>query len=160
MVAAPAHPAICAVAAVARWRHSGQYGRVDQNPWRQVKAGVIVASIVLSAAVLWTRQTSDALLGTGSFPGAVAQVAFWAAPSFVLYFKLARSAPAVFVEGAMLHALFIATWWSSATDWHSTASWKPGGAGWVLGPSIVVVGTLLERSVVAARERHSSPSRT
>jgi hypothetical protein len=88
----------------------------------KVKVVVIASSILAAATVLWIRQTPDALLRVESLGGAITQVAFWSAPTFVLYALLARSRVAVFGEGLVLAAILVAGWWSHATDWHSTAS--------------------------------------
>jgi hypothetical protein len=117
----------------------------------RVKVVVIASSILAAATVLWMRQTPDALLRVESFGGAVTEVAFWSAPTFVLYVLLARSRVAVFGEGLVLAAIFVAGWWSYATDWHSTASLGPAGTGWFVGP-LVVVGVRLVESVRASRQ--------
>ena len=116
----------------------------------KVKVAVIASSILAAATVLWMRQTPDALLRVDSFGGAVAEVAFWSAPTFVLYVLLARSRVAVAGEGLVLAAIFLAGWWSYATDWHSTASLGPAGTGWFVGPA-VVIGVRLAESARAGR---------
>jgi hypothetical protein len=110
----------------------------------KVKGAVIAASILAAAAVLWVRQTPDALLRVESFGGAVLEVAFWSTPTFVLYLLLARSWVAVVGEGVLLSAIFVVGWWSYATDWHSTASLGPAGSGWFVGPAVVVGVRLVE----------------
>jgi hypothetical protein len=120
----------------------------------KVKAVVIASSILAAATVLWMRQTPDALLRVESFGGAVTEVAFWSAPTFVLYVLLARSRVAVVGEGMVLAAIFVAGWWSYATDWHSTASLGPAGSGWFVGPAIVI-GVRLVESVRTSRGRQA-----
>jgi hypothetical protein len=58
---------------------------------------------------------------------------------------------AVFGEGLVLAAIFVAGWWSYATDWHSTASLGPAGTGWFVGP-LVVIGVRLVESARASRQ--------
>ena len=116
----------------------------------KVKVAVITSSILAAATVLWMRQTPDALLRVDSFGGAVTEVAFWSAPTFVLYVLLARSRVAVVGEGLVLAAVFAAGWWSYSTDWHSTASLGPAGSGWFIGPA-VVIGVRLAESARASR---------
>jgi hypothetical protein len=110
----------------------------------KVKVAVIASSILAAATVLWIRQTPDALLRVESFGGAITQVAFWSAPTFVLYALLARSRVAVLGEGLVLAAILVAGWWSYATDWHSTASLGPAGTGWFIGPAVVIGVRLVE----------------
>jgi hypothetical protein len=120
----------------------------------KVKGVVIGSSILAVAAVLWVRQTPDALLRVESFGGAVLEVAFWSTPTFVLYLLLARSWVTVVGEGVVLAAIFVSGWWSYATDWHSTASLGPAGSGWFVGPA-VVIGVRLVESVHASRGRQA-----
>ncbi len=65
-------------------------------------------------------------------------VAFWAVPALALYLLLAWSMTAAVAEGIGLAVLFITTWWSSATDTHSTAGLGPGVAGLLVAPAIVL----------------------
>ncbi len=120
----------------------------------KVKVVVIASSILAAATVLWMRQTPDALLRVESFGGATTEVAFWSAPTFVLYVLLARSRAAVVGEGLVLAAIFVAGWWSYATDWHSTASLGPAGSGWLVGPT-VVIGVRLAELVRTSRGRQA-----
>lgn len=110
----------------------------------RVKVVVIASSILAAATVLWIRQTPDALLRVESFGGAITEVAFWSAPTFVLYVVLARSRVAVFGQGLVLAAILVAGWWSYATDRHSTASLGPVGTGWFVGPAVVIGVRLVE----------------
>ena len=116
----------------------------------KVKVVVVASSILAAATVLWMRQTPDALLRVESFGSAIAEVAFWSAPTYVLYILLARSRVAVVGGGLVLAAIFVAGWWSYATDWHSTASLGPSGSGWLVGPA-VVIGVRLAESVRNSR---------
>ena len=116
----------------------------------KVKVVVIASSILAAATVLWMRQTPDALLRVESLGGAVTEVAFWSAPTFVLYVLLARARVVVIGEGLMLAAILVAGWWSHATDRHSTAALGPAGLGWLVGPAAVIGGRCAE-SVVASR---------
>jgi hypothetical protein len=116
----------------------------------KVKVVVMASSILAAGTVLWIRQTPDALLRVDSFGGAVTEVAFWSAPTFVLYVLLARSRVAVFGEGLVLAAIFVAGWWSYATDWHSTASLGPAGTGWFVGPAVVIGVRLVESARAGA----------
>ena len=109
-----------------------------------IKLAFITVSTVAATAVLWLPQTPDALMRVGSFPAGIAQVAFWAAPALLAYALLLRTRPGVLLGGTVLIALLTWTWWSTATDWHSTASVGPGSVGWLLGPVGVFVPRQLE----------------
>jgi hypothetical protein len=121
----------------------------------KVKGVVIACSILVASTVLWMRQTPDALLRVESFGGAVTEVAFWSAPTFVLYILLARSRVAAVGEGLVLGVIFVAGWWSYATDWHSTAALGPASSGWFVGPA-VVIGVGLVEWARASRARHAA----
>lgn len=108
-----------------------------------VKAGFVLASVLASAAVLHFRGTPDALLATDSFVGATFSVVFWALPAFALYLLIPWSMTAIVIEGLLILALLVTTWWSSATDTHSTASLGPGFAGWLFAPAIIVLGVIV-----------------
>jgi hypothetical protein len=108
-----------------------------------IKGAFIAGAVGASSGVLWFRQTDDALLGVDSIGGAALQVLFWAFPGLVLYFLLARSPTLVVGEGALLVALLVTQWWSSASDGHSTASLGPALTGWYVIPSIVIVGRVV-----------------
>ncbi len=108
-----------------------------------VKAGFVLAIVLASAAVLHFRGTPGALLATDSFVGATFSVIFWALPAFVLYLLIPSSMTAIVIEGLLLLALFFTTWWSSATDTHSTASLGPGFAGWLFAPAIIILGVIV-----------------
>ena len=123
------------------------------------KLAFILAAVVIAAAVLWTRQSPDALLGVASFGGAIEEVAFWAAPGLVLYLLLTRTATAIVVEGTALVALLTWGWWSSATDWHSTAALGPAMTGWFLAPSVVLGGLIVQLVVQLARRRRRQAPR-
>ncbi|MBW8825069.1 MAG: hypothetical protein JF603_01785 [Acidobacteria bacterium] len=101
------------------------------RPRLATKAAFIAVAVLSAASVLWLRQTAEALLRVDSFAGGVAEVLFWAAPTFVLYMLLARSRLAIVIDGCVVIVLLVWGWWSSATDWHSTASLGPGGDGLV-----------------------------
>lgn len=118
--------------------------RADRSSRRLglAKVAVVSVAIVVSAVVLWTQQSGDALLGASSFPGAVIEVAFFSFPGLVLYLVFARRPVAVVVEGLLIVGLLIAQWFASATDRHSTASLGPFLLGWMLIPGIVIAGCL------------------
>ena len=118
-----------------------------------VRVAVAALIVVASATVLWMRQNDRALLGVDSYTGALAEVAFWAAPTLLLFVGLIRNTIAVGVVGAALAVLSSAVWWGSATDWHSTASLGPGLCGWFLGPAVVGAGAAASRW--RSRARHS-----
>jgi hypothetical protein len=107
---------------------------------RFLKFAFAVGTVVVSAEVLWARQTPEALLGADSRSDAIFTVLLFAAPGFALYLGLATSRVAIVIEGTAISALTIAQWWISATDWHSTASLGPGLLGWMLVPAIAVAG--------------------
>lgn len=113
--------------------------------WRPRRPGHIgervaagAATVVVPAMILWTRQTSWALLRVDSFGGAVAEVAFWSAPTVVCVMLLRRRATIV-VSGLGATAVLTAVWWGSARDWHSTASWRPGLIGWFALPVALLI---------------------
>lgn len=116
------------------------------------KLAVVVAAVGIGAAVLWLRQTPEALLRVDSFAGAALQVAFWAAPGLFLYLLLARNPAAIVAEGGALIALLAWSWWSSATERHSTASLGPAMTGWFLAPSIVLAGVVFQQARRRRRE--------
>jgi hypothetical protein len=130
---------------------TGRRARLLLPPHLVAKAVFVVGAVVLSTVVLWLRQTPEALLRVASFPGGLAEVGFWALPSFVLYVLLARSPVTIAVDGFALTVILSWGWWSYATDWHSTASLGPAGTGWFFGPIVVVAVRLIER--VARRRR-------
>ncbi len=108
------------------------------------KSGFVLVAVVASAAVLYFRGTSDALLAPDSFVGAIFTVSFWVLPALALYLLIPWSVVAIVIEGLLFIALFVTTWWSSATDRaHSTASFGPGIASWIIAPMIVVVGAVI-----------------
>jgi len=108
-----------------------------------VKVGSLVTITLGSAALLYLRGTPDALLTTNTFAGAIFAVVFWALPAFVLYLLVPWSMSSIVIEGLLLAAIFLSTWWHSATDSHSTASVGPGFAGWILGPVVILAGVAL-----------------
>lgn len=93
--------------------------------------------VLVSTVVLWARQRPDALLGADSVPEAVFTVVLSAVPALALYLFTAWSAASVVIDGLLLTALFARTWWSSAVDTHSTASFGPGVAGWIFAPMLI-----------------------
>ena len=100
---------------------------------------IFVLTIILSAAaVLHVRGTRDALLGTESFAESIMTVLLFSLPALAVYMLVPWSMSSIVVEGALLGTLFFITWWSSATDTHSTASFGPGVAGWVFAPFIII----------------------
>lgn len=119
----------------------------------EVKGLVIATSIVAAATVAWMCQTPDALMRVDSFGGAVAQVAFWGAPTYLLYLALVRARDAVLGVGVVLVALFAAGWASYAADGHSTAALGPAFSGWLFGPAIVIGVALIERAGARGRRR-------
>lgn len=111
-----------------------------------------------SAAGLYLRETPgktpDALLATDTLAGAIFTVLFWALPVFILYLLVPWTMSAIVIEGSLVTAIFLSTWWHSATDWHSTASFGPGFAGWFLGPAVILGGAAV--TAVARRLPRSS----
>lgn len=120
------------------------------------KVAFVAVAIVVSAVVLWTQQSDDALLRASSFPAALVEVAFWAFPGLVLYLVVARRPIAVAVEGLLIVGLLVAQWFASATDRHSTASLGPFLLGWALIPGIVIGGCL---PALYQEWRHADPAR-
>ena len=108
-----------------------------------LKSGFALGTVVVSAAILYLRAVPDALLSTDSFIGATFTVLFWAFPALALYLLIPWSVPGIVIEGLVLLALFATTWWSSATDTHSTASLGPGIAGWLFAPTVIVAGAVV-----------------
>ena len=102
--------------------HSTAHGAARQLRLFVAALAFIVASVVTATIVLWVRQTPDALLRVRSFPAGVAQVAFWALPTFVVYVAVARSRVWVLTSGVAVIVTLCVGWWSCATDRHSTAS--------------------------------------
>ena len=121
-----------------------------------MKSLFITLAVVCSAWVLWWRQTPEALLRVGSLTSSITQVIFWGWPGLALYVLIAWSRTAIIIAGLALVAILTATWWSSATDWHSTASLGPALAGWVALP-ILMIGAGLVEGVVIWR-RNKSPT--
>jgi hypothetical protein len=119
-----------------------------------MKSLVIAVAVLCSAGVVMWRQTPDALLRVGSFPSAVSQVVFWSSPALALYVLVVWSRAAIITAGLALVAILTATWWSSATDWHSTAALGPGLVGFVALPVLMIAAGSLE-AVVAWRRRRS-----
>lgn len=93
-------------------------------------------------------QTPEALLRVGSLRSSITQVIFWGWPGLVLYAVIAWSRTAIIIAGLALVAILTATWWSSATDWHSTASLGPALAGWVALPMLMIGVGLVEGVVM------------
>ncbi len=121
-----------------------------------MKSLFITLAVLCSAGVLWWRQTPEALLRVGSLRSSITQVIFWGWPGLALYVLIAWSRAAIIIAGLALVAILTATWWSSATDWHSTASLGPALAGWVALP-ILMIGAGLVEGVVIWR-RNKSPT--
>ena len=118
-------------------------GAVDQGAAPRRKGWLCSGQRPASAAVLHFRGTPDALLATDSFVGATFSVVFWALPAFALYLLIPWSRTAIVIEGLLILALLVTTWWSSATDTHSTASLGPGFAGWIFAPAIIILGVIV-----------------
>lgn len=97
------------------------------------RVAACVGIVVVPAVILWTRQTSGALLGVDSFGGAVAAMVLWHAPT-VICVMLLRRRTTIVVGGLGATMVLAAVWWRSARDWHSTASFGPGSFGWLLLP--------------------------
>src|SRR5437868_3009000 len=106
-------------------------------------AGVVV---IVCSVVLWARQTDEALMRVGSFPGALAEVAFYAIPTVGLFLALPRSAVACAAVGGAVSALLVAQWWGTASDRHSTASLGPFVTGWIIGPCLIGFAAAMEKS--------------
>src|SRR5947209_2466252 len=64
-----------------------------------------IAAILVSAVILFARQSPDALMRSSSFGGALATVAFWDLPALAVYVAFARSRLIAFVEGAAFTGL-------------------------------------------------------
>ena len=141
---------------VARARSSAARGKAVQMNW-VLKLSFVVGTVVSSATVLWARQTPDALLAAESWSGAVVTVMLFAAPGLALYLWLATTRPAILIEGLLVSALTIGQWWTSATDWHSTASLGPGLLGWIFVPTILVVGRCLPLLLVEWKRGSTRP---
>jgi hypothetical protein len=114
------------------------------------RAGVLGVIVGVSATVLWTEQTPDALLRAKSYAGAVLEVLFWAIPVVVLYLLLARSVFATVILGGVIAAVLTAQWAYSASDRASTAGIGPGLVGWFFLP-IVLSAWHLGRSLAQQR---------
>lgn len=112
-----------------------------------VKLGFALVVILASAVVLWARGTSDSLLASDSLAHAIFTVVIWAFPALAFYLFAAWSVATVVVDGVLLTALFVITWWFSATDPHSTASLGPALAGWFVGPTIILTTALVVAGV-------------
>lgn len=121
-----------------------------------MKSLLIALGVLCSGGALWWRQTPEALLRVGSLGSAITQVIFWGWPGLALYVLMAWSRTAIIIAGVALVAILTATWWSSAMDWHSTASLGPALAGWVALP-VLMVGVGLVEGVVFWR-RNQSPT--
>jgi len=100
---------------------------------------VTATTVLISAAVLWVRQTPYALLRVHSYGGAVGEVLFWGWPAFAVYMGLARRRWTVVLCGVMILAGMVWGWSSYATDESSTASLGPGFLGWLLLPAAEAV---------------------
>ena len=120
----------------------------------RLKAAFVVLAVVVGASVLWVRQTPDALLRVNSYSAALAEVAFWAAPTVLLYVLIARRRSAVVAGGAALVVSVPLGWWWFATDRHSTASLGPAMVGWLFGPFVMFSGWFGDRLVRDARREH------
>jgi hypothetical protein len=130
------------------------YSTVDQSGvartrgWSHVaKFGFVVAAVVASAVVLWSRQTDNALLRTDSFPAAMREVSFFAFPGLALYLVFARQVATVVIEGFAIAGLLVAQWWTSATDRHSTAGIGPFFVGWLVVPAVVLLSWVVPQLV-------------
>ena len=106
----------------------------------------VVLTVLIASVVLWLRQTSDALLRVDNFGAAIAEVVFWAIPTFLLYMLLTRRPRVVIAGGVILVIVWAWGWWSFAVDRHSTASIGPGALGWFIGPLVIVMMWLLART--------------
>jgi hypothetical protein len=115
--------------------------------------GFITVAVIAAASLLWTRQTPRALLRVDSFGAALAEVVFWSVPTIVIYALLARTAAATMLGGVALVVTQSWCWWWFATDPHSTASFGPGGLGFVLGPLVATFWWLGHRLVRDAPQR-------
>jgi hypothetical protein len=102
-----------------------------------VKLILAAAAVVVSGAVLWFHQSTDALLGGSSFWEALGVTLFAATPGLLLYVALAHGRVASVIEGLIIRGIMGAQWWYSATDHHSTAGIGPFLIGWLLIPTIV-----------------------
>lgn len=118
-------------------------GRADRLFKLVASLGVIGVAVALAAAVLWNRQSSDALLRVRTMSSGVEQVAFWATPTLVSYLLLSRTWLFVVVGGLVLNAMLVWTWWVSAVERSSTASLGPGFMGWIFGPVALVATSVL-----------------
>ena len=104
-----------------------------------------IALVVIEAAtVLWVRQSDTALLRVNSYGGAISEVALFAAPTLLLYVLVIRQTVMVATVALLVGLLLGISWWSSATDWHSTASLGPGFIGWLFGPLVVGLAAATE----------------
>ena len=59
-----------------------------------VRLAFTALAIVVAASLLWARQTPRSLLRVDGFGAALTEVAFWSAPTIVIYAVLARTAAA------------------------------------------------------------------
>lgn len=123
------------------WTYSDPVTSAGARPSRRtllaVRICAMAVTVLAAAAVLWTLQTADALLRVGSFLGAVGEVLFWGWPAFLAYLVIPRRLGATIAWGLVVSALTVNQWWASSTDWHSTASLRPGLIGWLL-PAVVI----------------------
>jgi hypothetical protein len=113
--------------------------------------------VVVPAVILWLHQTPDTLLRVGSPWEAIAEVAFWSAPALALCAFGLRHWSTLILGGVAATAALSAQWWSSSTDWHSTASIGPMMVGWMLLPGALLVLRALELRVERGGPRSAMP---
>ena len=65
---------------------------------------------------------------------ALAEIMFWSGPTIAVAVVLLSRRSAIVGGAAGATFALSLIWWNSARDWHSTASWRPALAGWLLLP--------------------------